>query len=41
MGRSSYAARSWQNEGVATVGVPLLALGAIGIVLEKKLSRYQ
>lgn len=31
----------WQNKAVATFGVLLLALGAIGVVLEKKLSRYQ
>lgn len=32
---------AWQNQAVATVGVLLLVLGVTGIVLEKKLSRFQ
>ena len=31
----------WQNKAVAALGVLLLMLGVTGIVLEKKLSRYQ
>lgn len=32
---------AWQNQAVATLGVLLLVLGVTGIMLEKKLSRYQ
>lgn len=32
---------AWQNKAVATFGVLLLVLGTVGIILEKKLSRYQ
>jgi hypothetical protein len=32
---------TWHDKVIAAIGVLLLVLGVIGIVLEKKLSRYQ
>jgi transcriptional regulator with XRE-family HTH domain len=32
---------AWENKAVTVVGVLLTVLGAMGVVLEKKLSRYQ
>jgi transcriptional regulator with XRE-family HTH domain len=32
---------AWENKAAASAGILMMALGLIGIVLEKKLSRYQ
>jgi hypothetical protein len=31
----------WQNKAITFVGVLMLVFGTIGLVLERKLSRYQ